>query len=102
MRFRCFAAIFAVLVLVAGTGQAQQDIWIQIEAHSNLTDAEARANVLAGQVSPLEGYRLGSGWYALAIGPLSPGQAPRELGRLLVTRQIPQDSYLGGVDVHRV
>ncbi len=94
MRFRCFAAIFAVLVLVAGTGQAQQDIWIQIEAHSNLTDAEARANVLAGQVSPLEGYRLGSGWYALAIGPLSPGQAPRELGRLLVTRQIPQDSYL--------
>lgn len=71
-----------------------QQVWVQIEAHPTRTEAEGSAGNYARELSPLQGYQLNSGWYALAIGPLSPAEAPTVLRQLRVTRQIPGDSYL--------
>lgn len=83
----------AALMLATAAG-AQDRVWIQIEAHPNTSQANAAAKRYSAQLQPLEGYRLRSGWYALAIGPLSQSEAPTVLRQLRITRQIPGDSYL--------
>jgi len=94
MRVLTAMALFSSLCLLAGAATAQQRVWVQIEAHSNLAEAEAAARGYETDLSPLEGFRLRSGWYALTIGPLSAVEAPTVLRQLRITRQIPDDSYL--------
>lgn len=95
MGFRVWAALMAALVLGFGNVAGAQDrVWIQIEAHPTEPEATQRARDLATQLTPLEGYQLSSGWFALAIGPLAAPDAQIALRQLRATRQIPADSYL--------
>ncbi len=93
MRNGYLVIAFVLSFLTAGSAMAQ-NVWVQIEAHPSRADAEASANGYGLDIGPLQGYRLRSGWYALAIGPLAPSEAPTVLRQLRVTRQIPGDSYL--------
>ncbi|WP_424971099.1 serine protease [Dinoroseobacter sp. S76] len=74
--------------------QAQEQVWIQIEARPTLSAAEDRARSYAGQLPDVTGYRLQSGWYAIALGPYGPDQAAATLTRLRALGDVPNDSFL--------
>ncbi|MEM9248726.1 MAG: serine protease [Pseudomonadota bacterium] len=74
--------------------QAQQSAWVQIEAVPTLSQGQARAQAYAARLDNVHGFRLASGWYAIALGPFDPGLARAELVALRGTGEIPQDSYI--------
>lgn len=85
--------IIAALVLAAGTARAQQ-AWVQIEALQTLAEAEQRARAWTGAFSEVNGFRLGSGWYAVTLGPYTPEEAASRLAALRRERLIPSDSFV--------
>ena len=95
MRFQFLAVWLSVVIFsFASMASAQERVWIQIEAHPSQQLAKERAAAISDRLTAVEGYRLRSGWWALAIGPVSPAEAPSILRQLRVTRQIPAASYL--------
>ncbi len=81
----CFATFPAI---------AQDKTWLQIEAQPNLSTAMDRARAYAALFPDVEGYKLGTGWYGIALGPMTADVAG---GRLLDLRRqnlIPNDSYI--------
>lgn len=74
--------------------RAQQTGWIQIEAHPDLATARQRARLLAGRFGGVRGFRLDTGWYAIALGPLGAETAQAEVQRLRRTGLVPGDSYV--------
>ncbi|MEM1077856.1 MAG: serine protease [Pseudomonadota bacterium] len=75
-------------------GRAQQQVWIQIEARPTLSAAEDRARTYAGLLPDVTGFRLQSGWYAIALGPYGPDEAAAALARLRALGDVPNDSFL--------
>lgn len=79
----------------AGTlGQAQTTAWVQIEAHSTLREAQDRARAYAGAFPQVNGFRMQSGWYAIALGPYTREGALAQLGELKRELLIPRDSFV--------
>ncbi|RWR35106.1 peptidoglycan-binding protein [Sinirhodobacter populi] len=69
--------------------------WIQIEAKPDLPRAADRARDWAEGFSDLGGFRMRTGWYALALGPFAdPAEAQARLEALRAAGLIPEDSYL--------
>lgn len=87
---------FAVVLCLGAAGPlwAQGLAWVQIEARPNQASAEERARDYAGGVSDVVGYRLSSGWYAIALGPFTPEVAEDTLLTLRAARVIPRDSFI--------
>lgn len=94
MRITVFVTFAAILIGLLNPAFAQTSVWVQIEAHPSLSEAEGRAASYAGSLQSVNGYSLGSGWYAIALGPFTPPDATTVLRQLRVTRQIPGDSYI--------
>lgn len=94
MRRALFALFLLLLGALAPALRAQTTAWLQIEAQPNLSQAEERARAYAGAFGNVSGFRLGSGWYAIALGPYSPEDAAAELARMKSDRLIPGDSYV--------
>ncbi len=90
--------LIGLLALLAATAAhpatAQQNSWIQIKAEPTLRKARESAREFASRLSPVAGFVLRSGWYAIALGPFSRADAEQTLRQLRITRQIPSDSYL--------
>lgn len=80
--------------LAQDSGTAQGKAWVQIEAQPNLTTAMDRARAYAALFPQVQGYRLGSGWYGIAIGPMARDAAVAQLKSLLAQNMIPADSYI--------
>ncbi len=83
-----------VLWLAPPPAAAQQAAWVQIEAVPSLAQGQARAQAYAARLDNVHGFRLPSGWYAIALGPFDPGLARAELVALRGTGEIPADSYI--------
>ena len=94
MRFVLFLGLLLAGLNFTPAAQAQQSVWIQIEAQPNLGKALERARIYAGRLDGVHGFAMRTGWYALVIGPLSPPDATETLQQLRITRQIPADSYI--------
>jgi peptidoglycan hydrolase-like protein with peptidoglycan-binding domain len=94
MRTGLLTAVFVILTGLFGAASAQQSVWVQIEAYPDISEARQRAQGYEGALQNVNGYSLGSGWYAIALGPFSPADATDLLRQLRVTRQIPGDSYI--------
>jgi peptidoglycan hydrolase-like protein with peptidoglycan-binding domain len=90
---RTFLAIVAAVFLAAGSARAQ-DAWVQIEALPTLGQAEERARAWASAFPEVNGFRLRSGWYAIALGPFSAEEAANRLFALRSERLIPADSFI--------
>ncbi|WP_078601632.1 trypsin-like peptidase domain-containing protein [Thioclava sp. DLFJ4-1] len=77
------------------TGTAWAEAWVQIEAKSSLAQAEARARDWAGMFPDTTGFRLDSGWYAIALGPFA-DDAEANARRRVLRREglIPRDSFV--------
>ncbi len=82
------------LAMATGTAAAQETFWVQIEAQPNLREAEVRARAYSGVFDDVQGYRLGSGWYAITLGPYDRPGADARLRELRAERLIPADSFL--------
>ncbi len=96
MRAGIFTALFVILTGLFSAASAQQTVWVQIEAYPDINEARQRAQGYESALQDVNGYSLGSGWYAIALGPFSPADATDVLRQLRVTRQIPGDSYIVG------
>lgn len=97
--FRPFA--FAALLLAAFNlvlphqAAAQEGrVWVQVEAHPDLATARDRARDYAAEFPETAGFRLGSGWYGIALGPYPVDEAPIRLGLLKGEGRIPSDSFV--------
>jgi len=86
--------IVALWMLVPAAAIAQQPLWVQIEAQPNLTEAQARARSYAADLASVSGFSLGSGWYAIVLGPYSDADANATLVQLRAQGRIPRDSFI--------
>lgn len=95
MRFLLWL-VLSVLWLGFGAGGAvaQDRAWVQIEAHPTLAEAEERAQAYTAVFPDVQGYRLGSRWYGIALGPFGRDEAAVRLTQLLRENLIPRDSFL--------
>ncbi len=99
------AAILATIKLLAlvalpwGTASAQ-DMFIQIEAHPDLSTARERARFFAGSLNDVGGFQIGSRWYGIALGPYDRQTAGRRLEALKQLGMVPKDSYLVDRDTY--
>lgn len=86
--------LLALLFSVQIAAAQQQNAWIQLESHPNLAVTEQAIRAYGSQVQDVNGFSLGAGWYAVALGPYTPTEAE---GRMLTLRDqglIPRDSYI--------
>jgi peptidoglycan hydrolase-like protein with peptidoglycan-binding domain len=93
MRQALWFLVLALSVMAARVAVAQET-WVQIEAHSTLSEAEERARAYAGAFPNVAGFAMTTGWYAVALGPYSAEEAGAALTRLKSDRLIPDDSYV--------
>ncbi|MBI1171281.1 peptidoglycan-binding protein [bacterium] len=93
---RIWSLVFGLLALMmAGPGVAQQaGSWVQVEAQPDLRTATDRARAYAATFPQVQGYKLRSGWFAIAIGPMSPAEAQADLGTLSGQGRVPADSFV--------
>ena len=100
---RIFRSLVFILLTVsspaagqtAGQGADGRDtVFIQIEAQPSLARAEDSLRRYAARVQDVNGFALGGGWYAIALGPYPEDEAPALLRNLRRSGLIPRDSYV--------
>jgi len=90
---RAFAA-FLLTCWFAVAANAQQPVWVQIEAQPTLNAAQDRARAYAGQLENVSGYAIGGGWYGIVLGPYTRPDAEALLRDYKNARRIPGDSFI--------
>lgn len=93
---RIISALLFLLLFGIRAVSAQQDagVWVQVEAHPSLREAQERAQAYANVLPDVNGFRLNSGWYAIVIGPYLRSDADQVLRVYRAEGQIPADSYI--------
>ena len=91
---RAFSLIVFLVTVLSGAVAAAQDRWLQIEARPSLAEAQERAQAYAGVFDNVNGFKLSSGWYGIALGPFTPEEAQRKLDLLIGEKMIPSDSFI--------
>lgn len=94
----CF--LLGALIVAPFAATAQERSWIQMEAHPDLATAEARVRAYAQVLPDVNGYRLNTGWYAIALGPYAPDDGAAVLDRLRAQGAVPRDSYLSDAGIY--
>jgi len=82
------------LGLAAGARAQNAGYWVQVEAQPTLGQAQERVRGYAAQFTDVGGFFLGTGWYAIALGPYREEDALALLNRLRAQRAIPGDSFI--------
>ncbi len=82
-----------VFWVLAGIANAQAT-WVQVEAHNSLTSAQDSLRDYADNLKDVNGFSMGSGWYAIALGPYDEEGAIARLQFLRAQRAIPPDAFL--------
>ncbi len=93
-----FVAAFGLLT--TGGAQAQDRVWVQIEAHQSLAAAEQRVRAYSQLVENVNGFQATTGLYAVALGPYEPDLGQLVLQQLLAQGLIPRDSFLEDGDLY--
>ena len=89
------ATVSIAAILSSDDASAQEQRWVQIEAHRMLDEALQRANLLEARVGNVSGFRLPSDWYALSIGPFeTEGDAFSVRRQLRAAGVIPADAFV--------
>lgn len=93
--FACLALGLCLLSPnVAAAQQSPDQVWIQIEAKSTLADALERATAWQAMFDDVQGYRIGSGWHVITLGPFTRADAETRLAGLLNENLVPRDSFI--------
>jgi len=88
------AALLLVPFVADRPAKAQIVEWIQVEAQPSLREARTRTRSYAGRFEDVNGFSLGGGWYAIALGPFTPEDAAARLQQLKDQGLIPGDSFV--------
>ncbi len=92
---RLLLSLTVLAFLVVPPARAQQEVvWVQIEAHPSLRVAQDRARLYAGELADVNGFALGGGWYAIALGPYLRSDAEQVLQVYRAEGEIPRDSFV--------
>lgn len=91
---RIFLTFIMILFAALRPAYAQDAAWVQIEAQPSLNAAETRARDYAGTLPDVNGFSLGGGWYAIALGPYSADDADTVLREYRREGRIPRDSFI--------
>lgn len=99
---RIFLVLMCLAFVGATEGRAQQGpgvstapvVWVQIEAKSSLAEARDAARRYAATLPSVNGFSLGNGWYAIALGPYDRDAAERLLREYRRDGRIARDSYI--------
>ena len=94
MRIHLIVVAALALLIPAAPATAQERAWIQIEAQPTLARAQASLRDYAARLADVNGFTLGAGWYAIALGPFEEQTARDTLRRLRRAGAIPRDSYV--------
>ena len=94
MRYYLGLCVAMWMSLIAGASAAQDMHWIQIEAQPSLLEAETRARIYAQEFPDTQAHSIGSGWYAITLGPLPEDKADLRMSQLRARAAIPRDSFL--------
>ncbi|MDJ0992408.1 MAG: serine protease [Dinoroseobacter sp.] len=94
MKNSLFALCVLFLAVTARPIAAQEQVFIQVEAQPTLAEAEQRARAYSVDFGNVVGYRLNSGWYAIAIGPFSAFDGERNLRNFRLLGEVPADSFI--------
>ncbi|VVT33717.1 hypothetical protein [Roseovarius sp. EC-SD190] len=87
--------IFAVfMALPAARAQEEPVVWVQVEAQPSLNAAQDAARRYAATLADVNGFALGRGWYAIALGPYRREEAERVLQVYRAEGVIARDSYI--------
>ena len=84
---------FWLTLLAAAQGNAQETVWMQIDAQPNEAEAEESARYYESFIPDVAGFELDSGWYVVALGPYTPEDAANLLQFYQDSGQIPSDSF---------
>lgn len=100
---RHYLSLFTLLFVFVfgGVAAAQDRAWVQIEAQPTLNQAQERARAYAAAFLDVAGFRMASGWYAIALGPYGPDAALARLRELRRDNLIPADSFIAGGEQFR-
>src|SRR6056297_1797440 len=100
---RIFSALILAVLTMTPAARAQDDglAWVQIEAQPSLAQAQRSIRGYASDLQDVNGFSIGSGWYAIALGPYTPQDAQQVLRVLRAEGVIPRDSYIAESDDHR-
>ncbi len=90
-----------ILALAPSFVLAQETGWIQIEAKQSLIQAEERAKIYAQELDDIAAHSLGSGWYAISMGPYPTPQAQAILDMLKSQGALPRDSFVSNGQNYR-
>ncbi|WP_297768783.1 trypsin-like peptidase domain-containing protein [uncultured Roseovarius sp.] len=88
---------FILVVFMAVPAVRAQDeplVWVQIEAKASLNEAQLAARGYAADLTDVNGFSLGRGWYAIALGPYRRDEAERVLQVYRAEGVIAPDSYI--------
>ncbi|PSL18845.1 serine protease [Shimia abyssi] len=102
---RVFLSLFATLIFCVSAAFAQtasEDVvFVQLEAQPSLTVAEQRIRSYSDRMQDVNGFSLGGGWYAIALGPYRRADAESVLRVYRSEGLIPLDAYISGSDAYR-
>jgi len=90
---RLVAAVAIFMAGLAGAAWAEPS-WVQIEAKPTQAEAEAQAAAWAAIFPNVAGFVLGSGWYAVALGPYEQTEAVAQAELLRREGMIPADAFV--------
>ena len=89
--FLCVILVMGVTIRAeAQTAQA----YVQIEAYPSFAATEPRVRAYAQLLPDVRAFRLASGWFGIAIGPISEPQAAARLAELNAQGLLPGDAYV--------
>lgn len=87
--------ILAAFVVFLWAQGALSQSWVQIEARPSEAQGLDRALAWASELNDVNGFRLASGWYAIALGPFATEDLARNrLLQLRAARAVPNDSFV--------
>jgi peptidoglycan hydrolase-like protein with peptidoglycan-binding domain len=98
-----FALLAGLMAFALNTApaKAQDSHWVQLEAHATLRTAEEFAARYAQSFDNIAGFRIGGGWYALAMGPYPTPEAAQEaLNESRARGLIRADAYVNPGNVY--
>ena len=98
-----FALTFALFLVHPGPADAQESgqVYLQIEAKPNATDARDRAEAWGAIFDKVNGFVLSSGWHVIALGPFDRSDALARLDSLKRENLIPRDSFISDATPYR-
>lgn len=95
IRFMVWVVLWTLTVTQPSAAQTSDDVvWVQIEAQPNLEDALTRVQDYARRLDNVNGFALGRGWFAIALGPYTAKDADEVLRSFSAQGLIPGDSYI--------